>query len=100
MEVFSDRGKAKLRARLTEIVPPGAVNLEHGWSPTDYIEGHYSELYLGIDDLTQSNPTLNMEPIVSDLRAGGHTLTYDCLVEVRSAEGESDTFNGTPSVRK
>ena len=86
VEVFNDRGKAKLKAKLAEIVPPGAVNIDHGWLAEQFVEGHYSELFLGIDELQQINPALDIEPIVSDSRAAGHTLHYDCLVEVRSAQ--------------
>lgn len=87
VEVFNDRGKARLKARLTGIVPPGAVNIDYGWLPEQFIAGHYSELFLRIDDPQQINPALDIEPIVSDSRAAGHTLHYDCLVEVKSAQG-------------
>jgi molybdopterin-containing oxidoreductase family molybdopterin binding subunit len=88
VNVFNDRGQAKLRARLTEIVPPGAINIDHGWSPTLFKDGHNNDLYLGVDDLRQCNPALNMEPVVSDTRGASHTLQYDCLVEVRRVEEE------------
>jgi molybdopterin-containing oxidoreductase family molybdopterin binding subunit len=86
VEVFNDRGKAKLKARLTEVVSPGTVNIDHGWLAEQFIDGHYAELFLRIDDPQQINPALDIEPIVSDSRAAGHTLHYDCLVEVRSAQ--------------
>jgi molybdopterin-containing oxidoreductase family molybdopterin binding subunit len=88
VKVFNDRGQTKLRARLSEIVPPGAINIDHGWSPPDFIAGHYNDLLLSVDDLQQSNPTLNIEPIVHDAKGAGHMLFYDILVEVSRAEEE------------
>ncbi len=86
VRIFNDRGEAKLKARLTEFVPPGAVNINRGWIPEQFIDGHYGELFLRIDDPQQINPALDIEPIVSDSRAAGHTLHYDCLVEVKRAQ--------------
>ena len=50
VEVFNDRGKAKLKARVTETVPPGTASIEHGWLPEDFIDGHYNELLHRVDD--------------------------------------------------
>lgn len=83
VEVFNDRGKARLKARLIETMPPGAVNIDHGWLPQQFISGHYSELFPTVYDPQQINPAFDIEPIISDTRAAGHTLTYDCLVEVK-----------------
>ena len=46
---FNDRGKVKLKARLSEAVPPGTVNVPHGWWPERFAEGHYSDLLHRID---------------------------------------------------
>ena len=48
----------KLKARLNEAVPPGTVNVPHGWWPERFAEGHYSDLLHRIDDLSIIDPVL------------------------------------------
>ena len=81
--VFNDRGKIKLKARLTEAVAPGVVNVGHGWWPEQFVEGHYSDLLYRIDDLRTIDPSLEIEPITSDFNTGVGLHYYDCLVEVK-----------------
>lgn len=42
--VYNDRGSCKLRATVTGAVPPGVVNIPHGWWPKHFIEGHLADL--------------------------------------------------------
>ncbi|MFC1821144.1 molybdopterin-dependent oxidoreductase [Thermodesulfobacteriota bacterium] len=42
--VFNDRGKATLKARLTDGLLPGVINLNEGWWPNQFIEGHTNAL--------------------------------------------------------
>jgi anaerobic selenocysteine-containing dehydrogenase len=82
---FNDRGRIKLKARLTEAVPPGTVNCDHGWWPEQFAEGHYTDLTHGIDDLSIVNPSLDIEPIISDRGCAAHLIYWDCLCEVSNA---------------
>jgi anaerobic selenocysteine-containing dehydrogenase len=81
--VFNDRGKLKLKARVNEVVPPGTVKTIHGWWPEQFAEGHYSDLLHRVDDLNIIDPVLEIEPIISDPRAGVGLIYSDCLVEVK-----------------
>ncbi|MDP2645697.1 MAG: molybdopterin-dependent oxidoreductase [Desulfobacterales bacterium] len=83
--VFNDRGKAKLKARLNQTVPPGAVNTDHGPWPEHFLAGHYNDLLHRVDDLNNINPAMEIEPVVSDTRGACHQIVYDCLVEVAKA---------------
>ena len=85
VEVFNDRGKAKVKARLNEVVPPGTVNMDHGWPYDAYIDGHYNELLHRVDDPNQIKPSLDIEPIVHNPHSADHLNLFDCLVEVRKA---------------
>jgi len=44
VELFNDRGRVKLKARLNPGVQPGVVNLTHGWWPKDFHEGDLNVL--------------------------------------------------------
>ncbi len=81
--VFNDRGRVKLRARLNEAVPPGTVNIDHGWWPEQFAEGHYNDLDHRVDDLSTVIPSLDMEPVTKDFFATAHLIPWDCLVEVK-----------------
>jgi anaerobic dimethyl sulfoxide reductase subunit A len=80
--VFNDRGRAKLKARLSEVVPPGMVNVPHGWWPERFAEGHYSDLLHRIDDLSTIDPVLESDGVVGDSRACSGLIHFDCLAEV------------------
>jgi anaerobic selenocysteine-containing dehydrogenase len=81
--VFNDRGRVKLGARLNEAVPPGTVNIDHGWWPEQFAEGHYNDLDHRVDDLSTVIPSLDMEPVTKDFFATAHLIPWDCLVEVK-----------------
>jgi anaerobic dimethyl sulfoxide reductase subunit A len=82
---FNDRGKVKLKARLSEAVPPGTVNVPHGWWPEQFAEGHYSDLLHRIDDLNTIDPVLESGAVVGDSRACSGLIHFDCLAEVVKA---------------
>jgi anaerobic selenocysteine-containing dehydrogenase len=79
---FNDRGRVKLKARLSEAVPPGTVNVPHGWWPEQFAEGHYSDLLHRIDDMTTIDPVLESTAVVGDSRACSGLIHFDCLAEV------------------
>ncbi|MDP2719533.1 MAG: molybdopterin-dependent oxidoreductase [Dehalococcoidia bacterium] len=85
-EVFNDRGRAVLKASLTHQVPPGTINLAHGWWPDHYIEGHYACLLHSIDDLSIIIPSLEVEKVIKDIKGASHLIHYDCMAEVRKRE--------------
>ena len=90
VEAFNDRGKVKLKARLSEAVPPGTVNVPHGWWPERFVEGHYSDLLHRIDDLNTIDPVLESGAVVGDSRACSGLIHFDCLVEVAKAQGGAE----------
>jgi molybdopterin-containing oxidoreductase family molybdopterin binding subunit len=71
--VFNDRGKCRVKAKLTEGVRPGMVNLEQGWWAKNFLEG--SHQHLTHDTI---NPAQEM--------VGLANISYlDALVEVKKA---------------
>lgn len=68
--VFNDRGKAKLKARLSRNIKPGVVNITQGWWPDQYIEGHHNEL---------TNEKINP---AQQLILESNAALYDALVQV------------------
>ena len=82
---FNDRGKVKLKARLNEAIPPGTVNVPHGWWPEQFVGGHYSDLLHRMDDLSIIDPVLEKDFVISDSRACSGLIHYDCLAEVQKA---------------
>ncbi|MCI8469166.1 MAG: molybdopterin-dependent oxidoreductase [Eggerthellaceae bacterium] len=70
VEVFNDRGSAVVKARLSNGMRPGMVDIPHGWQGDQYIEGSYN-------NLTSS--------AVHPLYATG--IFADCAVDVRLWEG-------------
>ena len=71
VEVFNGRGNAVLKARLSNGMRPGMVDIPHGWQGDQYIAGSYN-------NLTSS--------AVHPLYATG--IFADCAVDVRLWEGE------------
>jgi anaerobic selenocysteine-containing dehydrogenase len=70
VDVFNDRGSATLKARLTEALPPGMINIDKGWQRSQFAAGGYQEL-----TSDRKNPiTLNAS-------------FFDTLVEVRKHGG-------------
>jgi molybdopterin-containing oxidoreductase family molybdopterin binding subunit len=82
VRVYNDRGECHVKARLTQAMPPGLVNIDHGWWPEHFIKGHYNYLTWPIDDRRTVNPALVLPIILQDFAAANHTLIYDVLVEV------------------
>lgn len=82
VRVSNDRGELRIRAKLTQMVPPGTVNIHHGPWPEHFIKGHYNELLQAIDDPNVFNPSLEIEMIVKDTKAAAHMVHYDVLVYV------------------
>jgi len=85
VRVFNDRGECKAKARIHQGVPPGLVNIDHGWWPEHFIEGHYNYLLWGIDDAETLNPVLLLPDVQKDRSAAQHTLIYDVLVQIEKA---------------
>lgn len=44
VRVFNDRGQVRLKARLSQRIKRGIVNIPQGWWPEDYSQGHHNEL--------------------------------------------------------
>jgi len=73
VRVFNDRGQAKLRAKLSQRIKPGVINVMQGWWPEQYIGGHHNEL---THDMINPAQQLIMDP---------NAALYDVLVEVEKA---------------
>jgi anaerobic selenocysteine-containing dehydrogenase len=86
VRVYNDRGECYVKARLTQAMPPGLVNIDHGWWPEHFIQGHYNYLTWPIDDPRTVNPVLVLPIIQKDFAAANHTLIYDVLVEVEKVK--------------
>jgi anaerobic selenocysteine-containing dehydrogenase len=93
VRVFNDRGEAVCKCKFTQAMPPGLVNIDHGWWPADFIRGHYNYLTWPIDDPQTINPTLITDLIRNDpgRAAANHTLIYDVLVQVEKFTGTAGT---------
>jgi len=74
VRVFNNRGQVKLIAKISQRIKPGVVNIEQGWWPEQYIEGHHNEL---THDTINQAQLLLMEP---------NAALYDVLVEVEKVE--------------
>jgi len=44
VRVFNDRGQVKLRAKVSQKIKTGVVDIPEGWWPEQYIEGHVNHL--------------------------------------------------------
>jgi len=51
VSVFNERGSFKVKALISETVPPGVVNIPNGWWPRQFIEGHHQNLLLPLSSL-------------------------------------------------
>ena len=85
VEVFNDRGRCKVKAMLHDGMPPGVVNIPHGWFPEQFIEGHHSNLLPPIIGPDKVNNPVALAATAIDTAAGPGELLYDCLVEVKKA---------------
>ncbi len=75
VRVYNDRGEARLRARLTQGIRPGSVNICQGWSPSDFDGGTYQALtHAAINpaqmEIGEPNAALN-DTAVQVEKAGG-----------------------------
>jgi anaerobic selenocysteine-containing dehydrogenase len=97
--VYNDRGSCKVKATISEAVPPGVVNLPHGWWPKQFIEGHLADLLLPLASPETSDETREIYWSVAAERAGvdafgadetRHAYSpdtiFDCLCEVKRPE--------------
>jgi len=85
VRVFNDRGQAKLRAKLSQRIKPGVVNIMQGWWPEQYIEGHHNQL---THDRINPAQALIMEP---------NAALFDVLVEVEKAEQKASEVSTATS---
>jgi len=74
VRVFNDRGQAKLRAKLSQRIKPGVLNIWEGWWPEQFIEGHFNQL---THDMINPAQQFILEP---------NAAFYDVLVEVEKAK--------------
>jgi len=44
VRVFNDRGQVRLKAKVSQRIKPGVVDIPQGWWPEDYVQGHHNEL--------------------------------------------------------
>jgi anaerobic dimethyl sulfoxide reductase subunit A len=71
VRVFNDRGQLKVKAKLSQRIKPGVVDIGQGWWPEQYIEGHHNHL---------THEMIN--PAQQFIREPNAAL-YDVLVEVQ-----------------
>lgn len=81
--VFNGRGELQVKARLTQMVPRGTVNIHNGWWPEQFAGGHYNNLMQAVDDVNIINPSLEIDTVVRDQKGASHLIHYDCLVQVK-----------------
>lgn len=93
--VYNDRGSCKVRAMITEAVPPGVVHLPHGWWPKQFIEGHLQNLLISVagpetrDEAREIHWSLAVERTgigVETRCAYSPDTLFDCLCEVKKVE--------------
>jgi anaerobic selenocysteine-containing dehydrogenase len=72
--VFNDRGKVKLKAKVSTKIIQGVVNIEQGWWPEHYSEGHHNEL---THDRVNQAQRIIFEP---------NAAFYDVLIEVKKGD--------------
>jgi anaerobic selenocysteine-containing dehydrogenase len=100
VSVFNDRGSCKVKALISEAVPPGVVNIPNGWWPRQFIEGHHQNLLLPISSLEVRDETreifwdLALERSGSGMGEFPETIfgyspdtLFDCLCDVKKSEG-------------
>lgn len=93
VQVWNDRGGCKVKARLSEAVPPGVVNIDHGWWFDKFPEGHYENMVLSAGDEKAKHLAHEMWWDMAMAKqlwwesffAGYPDTLWDCLVEVKKA---------------
>lgn len=82
VRVFNDRGEFKVKARISEAVGPGTLNVPYHFAPEDFIAGHPS-LVIGAAE-EDINPIQKIYPAQANNGSATGCL-WDCLVEVKKA---------------
>ncbi|MDP2661055.1 MAG: molybdopterin dinucleotide binding domain-containing protein [Dehalococcoidia bacterium] len=72
--VYNDRGECRVKARVTEAIKPGVLNVFQGWWPRDFPSGSQQSL-------TQA--AVNPDQVFI---GEANWAIYDCAVEARRAE--------------
>ncbi len=85
VKVFNDRGSCKVKSKYHDGMPPGVVNIPHGWFPNQFIEGFASDLCPPVTPPEKIDNPLALVATAIDSAAGPGELLYDCLVEVAKA---------------
>jgi len=70
VQVFNDRGRVTLKAKVHSGIKPGTVNVNQGWWPEHFVDGHHQELTHSVVNEAQS---IIYEP---------NSALYDVLAEV------------------
>jgi anaerobic selenocysteine-containing dehydrogenase len=99
VKVYNDRGSCKVKAMVSEAVPPGVVNIPHGWWPKQFIEGHLANLLLPLASPETRDEAREIFWSVATERKGidiggldefRHAYSpdtiFDCLCEVKKVE--------------
>ena len=73
--IYNDRGSCRVKAMISEDVPPGVVSVPYGWWPKQFVEGHPQNLVASIASL--------------DNRDAGREIHWE---EVCKKHGDSDTL--------
>ena len=74
VEVYNDRGRCRVEARVTPGIAPGVLNLHQGWWPRDFAAGSQQSLTQG---------AVNPDQVFI---GEANWAIFDCAVEVRKAE--------------
>lgn len=78
VRVFNNLGQVKVKAVFSADIKPGVVNIDEGWWPEQYIEGHVNEL---THEKINPAQTAIFEP---------NAAYCDVLVEVERVQGSTD----------
>ena len=106
VSVYNDRGSCKVKAMVSEAVPPGVVHIPHGWWPKQFIEGHLANLLLSLASPETRDEAREIFWSVATERLGGIKIfeavdgwfaydawmayspdtIFDCLCEVKKVK--------------
>jgi anaerobic selenocysteine-containing dehydrogenase len=78
VELFNDRGSAKMKVHLSPMFPPGCVNGWYGWRTQDYAGGNKETLLL-------PHSWADTDDNISKKTGFMWDLLWDCCCEVRKA---------------
>jgi len=77
VKVYNDRGSFKVKAMISEAVPPGVVHIPHGWWPKQFIEGHLADLLLSLASPETSDEAREIYWTVACERNGSKVFESD-----------------------